>query len=345
LRGKAFIFMSGILDDIKNFESEALAKLEAITDKNALEALKIELLGRKGKLADFSKAIGKATDDIRPHIGAAVNRIRKLIEENLEIKNAAFAGHAQKDAVDYTLPVRAAFLGHKHPLLQAVDDIISIFKGMGFEVASGPDVETDYYNFDALNTPEDHPARDLSDTFYIKKGVLLRTHTSPVQIRTMEKHKPPIRIIAPGRCYRSDYPDASHSPVFYQCEGLYVDEGVSMADLKGVITAFARTLFGKEVKVRFRPHFFPFTEPSVEYDFSCIICGSKGCRVCKNNGWLEISGAGMVDPAVFQTVGYDSEKYTGFAFGMGVDRITLLRYRIDDIRLLYENDVRFIRQF
>lgn len=337
--------MSDILSDIKAFESEALAKLNSIGDKVTLDSLKIELLGRKGKLTDFSKAIGKASDDVRPQIGAAVNRLRKLFEELIAAKEESFGGAAKKQAIDYTLPVRADFLGHKHPLLQTVDDIVEIFKSMGFEIASGPDVETDYYNFDALNTPEDHPARDLSDTFYLKKGVLLRTHTSPVQIRTMEKHKPPIRIIAPGRCYRSDYPDASHSPVFYQCEGLYVDEGVSMADLKGVITAFARTMFGKDIKVRFRPHFFPFTEPSVEYDFSCMICGGKGCRVCKNNGWLEISGAGMVDPEVFRAVGYDSEKYTGYAFGMGVDRITLLRYRIDDIRLLYENDVRFIRQF
>jgi phenylalanyl-tRNA synthetase alpha chain len=337
--------MSDILEDIKLFESEALAKLNSVSDKTTLDALKIELLGRKGKLTDFSKAIGRADTDIRPKIGAEVNRLRKLFEQLLAAKDESFGGLINKQAIDYTLPVRADFIGHKHPLLQTVDDIVEIFKTMGFEVASGPDVETDYYNFDALNTPEDHPARDLSDTFYIKKGVLLRTHTSPVQIRTMEKQKPPIRIISPGRCYRSDYPDASHSPVFYQCEGLYVDEGVTMADLKGVITAFAKTLFGQDVKVRFRPHFFPFTEPSVEYDFSCMICGGKGCRVCKNNGWLEISGAGMVDPEVFRTVEYDSEKYTGFAFGMGVDRITLLRYRIDDIRLLYENDVRFIRQF
>ena len=337
--------MSDIFEDIKNFEIDALAKIELAANKSSLEALKIELLGRKGKLAGFFRAIGQAPADEKPKIGAEINRLRKSIEEKLEFKDAAFASHAPRESIDYTLPVRAGFLGHKHPLLQTVDDIVSIFRGMGFEVASGPDVETDYYNFDALNTPEDHPARDLSDTFYIKKGVLLRTHTSPVQIRTMEKQKPPVRIIAPGRCYRSDYPDASHSPVFYQCEGLYVDEGVTMADLKGVITAFARTLFGKDIKVRFRPHFFPFTEPSVEYDFSCMICGGKGCRVCKNNGWLEISGAGMVDPEVFRIVGYDSEKYTGYAFGMGVDRITLLRYRIDDIRLLYENDARFIRQF
>ena len=337
--------MSDILSQIKEFEISALSRLESITRQEDLDALKIELLGRKGKLAGFSKNIGKAPADLRPKIGAEINRLKKAIQEKIEFKDALSHKLTQKDFFDYTLPVRSDFIGHKHPLLQTVDDIVSIFHGMGYEAAFGPDVESDYYNFDALNTPEDHPSRDLSDTFYIKKGVCLRTHTSPVQIRTMEKQKPPVRIIAPGRCYRSDTPDASHSPVFYQCEGLYVDEGVTFADLKGAITAFARSMFGKKIKVRFRPHFFPFTEPSVEYDFSCLICGGKGCRVCKYNGWLEISGAGMVDPEVFKAVGYDSEKYTGFAWGMGIDRLTMLRYRIDDIRLLYENDVRFIRQF
>ncbi|OQX91929.1 MAG: phenylalanine--tRNA ligase subunit alpha [candidate division Zixibacteria bacterium 4484_95] len=337
--------MDDILNKIKEFESFALSKLESVNDKKALDAIKIELLSRKGRLSEFYGMVSKVPTEMRPKLGAELNRIKKVIQDKIELTDKAFREVFKKEFFDYTLPVRASFIGHKHPLLQTVDDIITIFHGMGFEVAHGPDVETDYYNFDALNTPEDHPSRDLSDTFYIKKGILLRTHTSPVQIRTMEKKKPPVKIIAPGRCYRSDTPDASHSPVFYQCEGLYVDEGVSFGDLKGTITAFARTMFGKNVKVRFRPHFFPFTEPSVEYDFSCIICGGKGCRVCKYNGWLEISGAGMVDPEVFKTVGYDSEKYTGFAFGMGVDRITMLRYQIDDIRLLYENDVRFIRQF
>jgi len=337
--------MSDILTQIKEFENSALLRLESVMRQEDLDALKTELLGRKGKLAGFSKNISEAPADLRPKIGAEINRLKKVIQEKIEIKDALSSKLSKKESFDYTLQVRRDFIGHKHPLLQTVDDIVSIFHGMGYEVASGPDVESNYYNFDALNTPEDHPSRDLSDTFYIKKGVCLRTHTSPVQIRTMEKQKPPVRIIAPGRCYRSDTPDASHSPVFYQCEGLYVDEGVNLADLKGTITAFARSMFGKNMKVRFRPHFFPFTEPSVEYDFSCVICGGKGCRVCKYNGWLEISGAGMVDPEVFKAVGYDSEKYTGFAWGMGIDRLTMLRYRIDDIRLLYENDVRFIRQF
>jgi phenylalanyl-tRNA synthetase alpha chain len=334
-----------IIDQIKDFEDSAISRLDSVGDKKALEALKIEFLGRRGKLAEFSRQIGLAPAEVRPQIGAEINRLKKAITEKIELVSSALVVSTRKESFDYTLPVRADFIGKKHPLLQTEEDIISIFYGMGYEVASGPDVESDYYNFDALNTPEDHPSRDLSDTFYIKRGVLLRTHTSPVQIRTMEKKKPPIRIIAPGRCYRSDTFDASHSPVFYQCEGLYVDKGVTFGDMKGTITAFARLMFGKGIKVRFRPHFFPFTEPSVEYDFSCVICGGKGCRVCKYNGWLEISGAGMVDPEVFKAVGYDSEKYTGFAWGMGVDRLAMLRYRIDDIRLLYENDIRFIGQF
>ncbi|MCP4581746.1 MAG: phenylalanine--tRNA ligase subunit alpha [candidate division Zixibacteria bacterium] len=337
--------MDDLLKRLKDFEDSALSRLKSAQSGKDLDVLRVEFLGRKGKLSEYSRMLGKAPAELRPKIGAEVNRLKKVIQERIDAAGVGFGGGGKKEFFDYTLPVRSSFVGRKHPLLQTVDDIVSIFHGMGFEVASGPDVETDYYTFDALNTPEDHPSRDLSDTFYIKKGVCLRTHTSPVQIRTMEKQKPPVRIIAPGRCYRSDTPDASHSPVFYQCEGLYVDEGVTMADLKGTITAFARMMFGKNVRVRFRPHFFPFTEPSVEYDFSCVICGGKGCRVCKYNGWLEISGAGMVDPEVFRAVGYDSEKYTGFAWGMGVDRITMLRYRIDDIRLLYENDIRFIRQF
>jgi len=337
--------MDDLLKRLKDFENTALSRLKSAQSREDLETLRVEFLGRKGKLSEYSRMLGKAPAELRPKIGAEVNRLKKAIQEQIDAVGAGFDSGDKKEFFDYTLPVRSNFVGHKHPLLQTVDDIVSIFHGMGYEVASGPDVESNYYNFDSLNTPEDHPSRDLSDTFYVKKGVCLRTHTSPVQIRTMEKQKPPVRIIAPGRCYRSDTPDASHSPVFYQCEGLYVDEGVTFADLKGTIIAFARMMFGKNVRVRFRPHFFPFTEPSVEYDFSCVICGGKGCRVCKYNGWLEISGAGMVDPEVFKAVGYDSEKQTGFAWGMGVDRITMLRYRIDDIRLLYENDIRFIRQF
>jgi phenylalanyl-tRNA synthetase alpha chain len=338
--------MSEFLQLLDDLEREALAALEIVSDKNELESVSVIYLGRKGKLANVSKQLGQLDSAFRPKAGARLNEIRNILTKAVENKSDSFiikekTGHT----FDYTLPGRRSYVGRKHPLLQTVDLIVSIFRGMGFAVASGPDIETDFYNFDALNTPEDHPARDLSDTFYIDQGILLRTHTSPVQIRTMQSQQPPVRIIAPGRCYRSDALDASHSPVFYQCEGLYVDEGVTFADLKGVIIAFATELFGSGIKVRFRPHFFPFTEPSAEYDFSCVLCGGKGCRVCKYSGWLEISGAGMVDPEVFKAVGYDSEKYTGYAFGMGVDRITMLRYGINDIRLLYDNDVRFLRQF
>ncbi len=338
--------MSDIIEEIEALKKSALKALDNINDKKTLEDVKVELLGRKSRLSELSRSLGKVPADIRPKAGAELNELRRTIQEKIDsIAKVVSSSNKAEDKIDYTLPVRAAFLGHKHPLLQTVDEIVAIFKGMGFDIAGGPEVETEYYNFDALNTPADHPSRDLSDTFFLSNGMLLRTHTSPVQIRTMEKNRPPVRIIAPGRCYRSDWPDASHSPVFYQCEGLYVDIGVSMADLKGVITAFARALFGSEMQVRFRPHFFPFTEPSVEYDFLCVFCRGKGCKICKHAGWLEISGAGMVDPEVFKAVGYDSEIYSGYAFGMGIDRITMLRYQIDDIRLLYENDVRFIRQF
>ncbi len=338
--------MTDFLKSLDDLEQEARAALDKVSAKSELESISVIYLGRKGKLADISRQMGSLESDVRPKAGARLNEIRRLLSDLVENKTVEFS---QKEkgtpAFDYTLPGRRSYIGRQHPLLQTVDLIVGIFRGMGFAVASGPDIETDFYNFDALNTPEDHPARDLSDTFYIDKGILLRTHTSPVQIRTMQSQKPPVRIIAPGRCYRSDAPDASHSPVFYQCEGLYVDEHVTFGDLKGVIITFAREIFGSSVNVRFRPHFFPFTEPSAEYDFSCVLCGGKGCRVCKYSGWLEISGAGMVDPEVFRAVGYDSEKYTGYAFGMGVDRITMLRYGIIDIRLLYENDVRFLRQF
>jgi len=337
--------MEDLLSQLKEFEKSALEKLKNAKTNEDFETLRVEFLGRKGKLADFSKFLGQAPAELKPKIGSELNRLKKTLQDNIEVGKKSLTGTVTADFFDYTIPVKSAFIGHKHPLLQTLDDMIDIFHGMGFEIASGPDVESEYNNFDALNTPADHPSRDLSDTFYVKKGVCLRTHTSPVQIRTMQRMKPPVRIIAPGRCYRSDTPDASHSPVFFQCEGLYVDQGVTLADMKGTITAFVQAMFGKNVRVRFRPHFFPFTEPSVEYDISCVICGGKGCRVCKHNGWLEISGAGMVDPEVFKAVGYDSEKYTGYAWGMGVDRLTMLRYGINDIRLIYENDIRFIRQF
>ena len=339
--------MSKILDELKKIKKDAVEAIGKAKDKTALDSVVNSYLGRKGEIARISKHLKNVDAHLRPKVGAELNKLKKFlnghIKDKLQSKDSAKS--SAKDTFDYTLPGRRSFVGRRHPLMQTVDRIVHIFRGMGFSVASGPDIENDFNNFDALNTPEDHPARDLSDTFYIKKGVLLRTHTSTVQIRTMQSQKPPVRIISPGRCYRSDPFDASHSPVFYQCEGLYVDRHVTFGDLKGVIIQFAKEMFGSDMKVRFRPHFFPFTEPSAEYDFSCMICGGKGCRVCKQTGWLEISGAGMVDPAVFKAVGYEPYEYTGFAFGMGVDRITMLRYRIGDIRLLYDNDVRFLRQF
>jgi phenylalanyl-tRNA synthetase alpha chain len=338
--------MSEFITQLDDIEKEALAAMEKASSRVEIEAAAVAYLGRKGRLAEASRMLGKIDPQIRPEAGARLNLIKKKLAEVIESRSAEVASAGRPEgSFDYTLPGRRFFVGRRHPLMQTVERIVQIFRGMGFSVASGPDIDTDFYNFDALNTPDDHPARDLSDTFYTEPGILLRTHTSTVQIRTMQAQKPPVRIISPGRCYRSDTPDASHSPVFFQCEGLYVDRNVTFGDMKGVIIAFAKEMFGPEVEVRFRPHFFPFTEPSVEYDFSCILCGGKGCRVCKQSGWLEISGAGMVDPEVFKAVGYDPEEYTGYAFGMGVDRITMLRYRIGDIRLLYDNDVRFLRQF
>ena len=246
---------------------------------------------------------------------------------------------------DTTIPGNWSDEGHFHPLTLVLRKIKSIFSSMGFTIAEGPEVETEYYNFEALNLPKDHPARDMQDTLFVEHGNVLRTHTSPVQIRVMENQSPPVRIISPGRCFRRDTPDASHSPFFHQVEGLCVDEGISFADLKGIILCFAKQLFGSDVKIRFRPSYFPFVEPGAEYDFSCLICKGKGCRVCKYTGWVEISGAGMVNPAVFEYVNYDSEKYTGYAFGMGVERIAMLLYQIPDIRLFFENDIRFLRQF
>ncbi|MEE9553358.1 MAG: phenylalanine--tRNA ligase subunit alpha [candidate division Zixibacteria bacterium] len=338
--------MKKFVDSLDSIEKNAVKAFEDAADKSSLDAAVVEYLGRKGALTSLLRQLGSIDPANRPSAGAKINELKKRLNDLKEEKDRAFESKVEPDSsFDHTLPGRGSFVGRTHPLIQTAELIVQIFRGMGFEVASGPDIDTDFYNFDALNTPDDHPARDLSDTFYIDKGILLRTHTSTVQIRTMQAQKPPVRIISPGRCYRSDTPDASHSPVFFQCEGLYVDRGVTLGDMKGVIIAMAKELFGQAVKVRFRPHFFPFTEPSVEYDFSCVLCGGKGCRVCKYNGWLEISGAGMVDPEVFKAVGYDPEEFTGYAFGMGVDRITMLRYRIGDIRLLYDNDVRFLRQF
>jgi phenylalanyl-tRNA synthetase alpha chain len=311
-----------------------------------IDALRIRYLGRKGLIADFFSRLAQLPPQDRPVVGKAINDLRAYVSAEIDRLRATAASQARAEVVfDPTLPGTRWERGRFHPLLQVLDEIVDIFTSMGFSVETGPEIETDYYNFEALNIPPNHPSRDLQDTFYLEGPHLLRTHTSPVQIRSMEKQRPPVRMIAPGRCFRKDTPDATHSPMFHQVEGLWVDKGVTFAHLKGVILAFAQKLFGKDVRIRFRPSFFPFTEPSAEYDFSCIMCKGAGCRICKNTGWLEISGAGMVDPAVFGFVDYDPEEYTGYAFGMGVERIAMLKYQIGDIRLFYDNDLRFLSQF
>jgi len=325
---------------------QAQSQLHSADSADGVEAVRIQYLGRKGELPALMREMGGLTPEERPIVGKTANAVKNGIQQALEEASGRLsAGSVSADAIDVTLPGRQRAIGHKHPISKVMDDCVAIFRRMGFIVADGPDLETKYHNFDALNTPADHPSRDVQDTFYLPDGRLLRTQTSPVQIRVMEKTQPPVRVICPGRCYRRDTPDATHSMNFHQLEGLYVDRKVSLADLKSTLRDFAHELLGSEVDVRFRPHFFPFTEPSIEYDFSCIMCKGKGCRICKNSGWLEISGAGVVDPAVFEAVGYDPEKWTGFAWGMGIERIAMIRYAISDIRLLYENDMRFLSQF
>ncbi len=338
--------MTDILSLIQETERAFAEQLEAAKTAAQLEEVKITFLSRKGKVQELFSWMGKLEAADRPHIGAELNRLKKTFEERLDDRLQSVQRQPKAiSTFDPTLPGRASATGSLHPLLQVMDEIKGIFVGMGFRIEDGPEIELDYYNFEALNIPAYHPSRDMQDTFYLSGKYVLRTHTSPVQIRTMESQKPPIRMIAPGRCFRKDTPDATHSPTFHQVEGLYVDKGVSFADLKGVVKAFATKLFDKNVQVRFRPSFFPFTEPSAEYDFSCFLCRGKGCRVCKGTGWLEISGAGMVDPAVFGFVDYDPEVYSGYAFGMGVERIAMLKYQINDIRYFYDNDLRFLEQF
>lgn len=335
-----------MLDNIDQIKKEFETDVSSIKDKSRLEEIRIKYLGRKGKVSNAFKLLSDLPKEKKPEFGQRLNQLKELIEEKYDIIGKKFKVKGDlKSSIDLTLSGRNPFIGRKHPLIQMADEIKSIFIGLGFIIEDGPEIETDYYNFEALNIPDNHPARDMQDTLYITDDIVLRTHTSPVQIRVMEKSKPPIRIIAPGRVYRRDTPDASHSPLFHQVEGLVVAEHVTFADLKGVIEAFAHQMFGKDIKVRFRPSFFPFTEPSAEYDFNCIFCRGKGCRICKNTGWIEISGAGMVHPNVFKAVGYDSEKYAGYAFGMGIDRIAMLKFGINDIRTFFENDLRFINQF
>ena len=331
-------------------ESIRKKAMEEIAQSEDPEALRIRYLGKKGELTAVLRGMGSVPPEERPVIGALANDIREQIEAALaakaeEKKEKELSHKLEAEALDVTIPGTACAVGRRHPLAQTENMLRDIFIGMGFSVAEGPEVEYDYYNFEALNLPKNHPARDTQDTFYITDNILLRSQTSPVQVRTMEVQKPPIRVISPGRVYRADPADATHSPIFHQVEGLVVDKGITMGDLKGILELFAKRMFGKETKIRFRPHHFPFTEPSAEVDVSCFVCGGKGCRLCKGEGWIEILGAGMVHPFVLSNCGIDPEVYSGFAFGMGIERIAMTRLGIDDMRLLYENDVRFLHQF
>ncbi|MBI4746165.1 MAG: phenylalanine--tRNA ligase subunit alpha [Deltaproteobacteria bacterium] len=338
--------MKGSLERLKE---EALVLIDKAPDDQELISVKARYLGKKGEITAIMKEMGSLSPSERPAFGQLVNVVKDTLEDAftrrlLSIKKSATLDSLKKEKVDITLPGRRVLVGKRHPLSIVMDEVVGIFTRIGFSVADGPEIETDYYNFEALNIPRDHPARDMQDTFYISEDIVLRTHTSPVQIRTMERQAPPIRIIAPGAVYRCDS-DVTHSPMFHQVEGLIVDKGISFGDLKGILKTFVGEMFGEDVSLRFRPSFFPFTEPSAEVDIQCVLCRGDGCRVCSGTGWLEIMGCGMVDPAVFGFVKYDPEIYTGFAFGMGIERIAMLKYKINDIRLFFENDIRFLNQF
>lgn len=335
---------------LEEIKSRAAAALAGAKLPQEIDELRVKFLGKKGELTGILKQMGKLSAEERPVIGQLANEVRSWIEKDIEtrlteIKANQMAAQLESEKLDVTLPGKRPPFGAKHPLSIVLDEIKEIFVGMGFEIADGPEVETDYYNFEALNIPKDHPARDTQDTFYINENILLRTQTSPVQVRVMEQKKPPIRIISPGRVYRSDALDATHSPLFHQIEGLVVDKGITFADLKGTLETFIKRLYGEDSVVRFRPHHFPFTEPSAEVDVQCFNCHGQGCRLCKGEGWIEILGCGMVHPTVLSNCGIDPEVYSGFALGMGLERVVMRRYNIDDIRLFYENDVRFLKQF
>jgi phenylalanyl-tRNA synthetase alpha chain len=339
-------------DRLNELQEEALAKIEAATDLKELNDVRVAYLGKKGPITEVLRGMGKLSAEERPKMGALVNVVREKITEVLtgkqeQLEAAAVEQQLASETIDVTLPGRTVKVGNHHPLTAVIEQIEDLFLGMGYSIAEGFEVEEDYYNFEALNLPKGHPARDMQDSFYITDETLLRTHTSPVQARTMEKHegKGPVKIICPGKVYRRDSDDATHSHQFMQIEGLVVDENIRMSDLKGTLEVFAKKMFGEDRQIRLRPSFFPFTEPSVEMDISCFICGGKGCNVCKKTGWIEILGAGMVHPNVLEMAGFDSKKYTGFAFGMGAERIAMLKYGIDDIRHFYTNDIRFVQQF
>jgi phenylalanyl-tRNA synthetase alpha chain len=339
-------------DRLKELQQEALSKVEAANDLKGLNDIRVAYLGKKGPITEVLRGMGKLSAEERPKMGALVNEVRETItnqltEKQTKLEKAEVEKKLAAETIDVTLPGRPVKVGNHHPLTAVIEEIEDLFLGMGYSIAEGPEVEQDYYNFEALNLPKGHPARDMQDSFYITEEILLRTHTSPVQARTMEKHKGkgPVKIICPGKVYRRDNDDATHSHQFMQIEGLVIDENIRMSDLKGTLEVFAKKMFGEDRQIRLRPSFFPFTEPSVEMDISCFICGGNGCNVCKKTGWIEILGAGMVHPNVLEMAGFDSKKYTGFAFGMGPERIAMLKYGIDDIRHFYTNDIRFIDQF
>ncbi len=337
-------------EKLEQIKAEALARIEEAGALEKLNDIRVAYLGKKGELTSVLKGMKDVAPEDRPRVGQMVNDVRALLEERLEnaktvLARAAREEQMSKEEIDVTLPSQKAEIGHKHPNTVALEEVERIFIGMGYEVVEGPEIEYDYYNFEALNIPANHPAKDEQDTFYINDKILLRTQTSPVQVRTMERQKPPIRMIAPGRVFRSDEVDATHSPSFHQIEGMVIDKNITFADLKGTLAQFAVELFGENTKVKFRPHHFPFTEPSAEVDVTCFKCGGAGCRFCKGTGWIEILGCGMVHPKVLRMSGIDPEEYSGFAFGVGLERIALLKYEIDDMRLLYENDIRFLKQF
>ena len=335
--------------ELINLQAQAKQQLTTVENSGQLEDFRIQFLGRKGQCGTIMKSLGKVPQEDKPRLGQMANSIKKEIEALYQDKLQALLSSsstvgATDGSLDLTLPGRRPQTGKLHPVTQIMNEVCAIFESLGFSVAEGPDVEHDHYNFEALNIPAHHPARDMHDTFYVSDSILLRTHTSPMQARIMETQQPPLRVIAPGKVYRCDS-DITHTPMFHQVEGFLVDRGVSFADLKGVLTVFTQKMFDKDLELRFRPSFFPFTEPSAEVDIACVICGGNGCRVCKRTGWLEILGAGMIDPEVFKMVGYNPELYSGFAFGLGIERIAMLKYGIDDIRLYYENDLRFLSQF
>ena len=337
-------------EKLQKIREEAIHQIESSGELGKLNDVRVAFLGKKGELTAVLKGMKDVAPEDRPLVGQLVNETREAIEKKLDetkqkLEAAQMELKLKHEVIDVTLPAKKNRVGHRHPNTIALEEVERIFVGMGYEVVEGPEVEYDYYNFEALNIPANHPAKDEQDTFYINDKILLRTQTSPVQVRVMEQKKPPIRMIAPGRVFRADEVDATHSPSFHQIEGMVIDKGITFSNLKGTLTQFVQKLFGKETKVKFRPHHFPFTEPSAEMDVSCFKCGGKGCRFCKGSGWIEILGCGMVHPHVLEMCGIDPEEYTGFAFGVGLERIALLKYEIDDMRLLYENDIRFLKQF